>query len=100
MTGAGQRVAIITGGSQGIGAGLVAAYRRRDWAVVANSRTIKPSEDGAVLTISGDISEPATTDRESRRGESHPPPLAEPCGSLSAYTAPIVQPSGLRPNRQ
>ncbi len=63
MTGAGQRVAIITGGSQGIGAGLVAAYRRRDWAVVANSRTIKSSEDGAVLTISGDISEPATTDR-------------------------------------
>jgi NAD(P)-dependent dehydrogenase (short-subunit alcohol dehydrogenase family) len=38
MTGAGQRVAIITGGSQGIGAGLVAAYRRRAWAVVANSR--------------------------------------------------------------
>jgi NAD(P)-dependent dehydrogenase (short-subunit alcohol dehydrogenase family) len=36
MTGAGQRVAIITGGSQGIGAGLVAAYRPRDWAVVAN----------------------------------------------------------------
>jgi len=63
MTGAGQRVAIITGGSQGIGAGLVAAYRRRDWAAVANSRTIKPSEDRAVLTISGDISEPATTDR-------------------------------------
>ena len=38
--------------------------------------------------------------QESRRGESHPPPLAEPCGSLSAYTAPIVQPSGLRPKRQ
>src|SRR5664279_2706604 len=37
---------------------------------------------------------------ESRRGESHPPPLAEPCGSLSAYTAPIAQPSGLRPKRQ
>jgi NAD(P)-dependent dehydrogenase (short-subunit alcohol dehydrogenase family) len=61
MTGAGQRVAIITGGPLGISAGLVAAYRRRDWAVVANSRTIKPSEDGAVLTISGDISQPATT---------------------------------------
>ena len=41
-----------------------------------------------------------TPDGESRRGESRPPPLAEPCGSLSAYTAPIVQPSGLRPNRQ
>ena len=36
----------------------------------------------------------------SRRRESHPPPLAEPCGSLSAHTAPIVQPSGLTPNRQ
>jgi len=43
MTGAGQRVAIITGGSQGLGACLIAAYRRRDWAVVTNSRTIKPS---------------------------------------------------------
>lgn len=52
MTGACQRVAIITVGSQGVGASLVAAYRRRDWAVVANSRTSKPSEDGAVPTIS------------------------------------------------
>src|SRR5205823_10746970 len=34
-------------------------------------------------------------DEESRRGESHPPPLAEPCVNLSAYTAPIVQPPGL-----
>jgi NAD(P)-dependent dehydrogenase (short-subunit alcohol dehydrogenase family) len=58
-----QRVAIITGGSQGIGAGLVAAYRRQGWAVVANSRTIKSSEDPAVLTIDGDVSEPTTTDR-------------------------------------
>ena len=45
MTGAGQRVAIITGGSQGIGADPVAAYRPRDWAVVANSHTIKLSTD-------------------------------------------------------
>jgi hypothetical protein len=37
---------------------------------------------------------------ESRRGESHPPPLAEPCLNLSAYTAPIVQPPGLSPKRQ
>ena len=34
-----RKVAIITGGSQGIGAGLVAEYRRRGWAVVATSRT-------------------------------------------------------------
>ena len=32
------RVAIVTGGSQGIGAGLVEGYRRNGWAVVA-SRT-------------------------------------------------------------
>ena len=58
-----RKVAIITGGSQGIGAGLVAEYRRRGWAVVATSRTIKPDGDPAVLTVDGDISEAATTDR-------------------------------------
>jgi NAD(P)-dependent dehydrogenase (short-subunit alcohol dehydrogenase family) len=58
-----QKVAIITGGSQGIGAGLVAEYRRRGWAVVATSRTIKPAGDPAVLTVDGDVSEPTTTDR-------------------------------------
>ncbi len=63
MGGEGQRVAIITGGSQGIGAGLVAGYRQRGWAVVATSRTIKPAGDPAVLTIEGDVSEPGTTDR-------------------------------------
>jgi NAD(P)-dependent dehydrogenase (short-subunit alcohol dehydrogenase family) len=45
-----RRVAIITGGSQGIGAGLVAGYLRRGWAVVANARTIGPSADPDVLT--------------------------------------------------
>ena len=63
MSETGSRVAIITGGSQGIGAGLVAGYRRRGWAVVATSRTIKPAGDPALLTVAGDVSEPATTDR-------------------------------------
>jgi NAD(P)-dependent dehydrogenase (short-subunit alcohol dehydrogenase family) len=58
-----QKVAIITGGSQGIGAGLVAGYRQQGWAVVAISRTIKPAEDPDVLTVAGDVSDPATTDR-------------------------------------
>jgi NAD(P)-dependent dehydrogenase (short-subunit alcohol dehydrogenase family) len=58
----GQRVAIITGGSQGIGAGLVEGYRRRGWAVVASARTIKPSEDPDLLTVAGDITDPATAD--------------------------------------
>ncbi len=63
MSGTGQRVAVITGASQGIGAGLVAGYRAQGWAVVANSRAIKPSGDAAVLTVEGDVSQPATADR-------------------------------------
>ncbi len=63
MTRNDRRVAIITGGSQGIGAGLVAGYRGRGWAVVANALTIRPSQDPDVLTVEGDIAEPATADR-------------------------------------
>ncbi len=63
MTRNDRRVAIITGGSQGIGAGLVAGYRGRGWAVVANALTIKPSEDPDVLTVEGDIAEPVTAGR-------------------------------------
>src|SRR5208283_2905217 len=59
----GQKVAIVTGGSQGIGAGLVDGYRQRRWAVVTNSRHIKPSKDPDVLTVKGDISEQATADK-------------------------------------
>jgi NAD(P)-dependent dehydrogenase (short-subunit alcohol dehydrogenase family) len=59
MTG---KVAVITGGSQGIGAGLVAGYRRQGWAVVANALTIKPSEEPDLVTVAGDIADPATAD--------------------------------------
>ena len=58
-----RKVAIITGGSQGIGAGLVTEYRRRGWAVVGTSRTMEPDDDPAVLTVDGDISAATTTDR-------------------------------------
>jgi NAD(P)-dependent dehydrogenase (short-subunit alcohol dehydrogenase family) len=58
-----QKVAIVTGGSQGIGAGVVAGYRRLGWAVVANALTMAPSEDPEVLVVNGDISEPDTADR-------------------------------------
>jgi NAD(P)-dependent dehydrogenase (short-subunit alcohol dehydrogenase family) len=58
-----QKVAVVTGGSQGIGAGLVAGYRQLGWAVVANSLGIKPSSDPGVLTIAGDVSDPATADQ-------------------------------------
>ena len=63
MTGTGQKVAVITGGSQGIGAGLVDGYRQRGWAVVANSLSIKPSKDPDILTVQGDVSKQDTADR-------------------------------------
>lgn len=52
-----RKVAVITGASQGIGAGLVKAFRDRDYRVVANSRSIKPSSDPDVITVAGDISD-------------------------------------------
>lgn len=57
------RVVIVTGGSQGIGAGVVAAYRKQGWAVVASSRTITPSDDADVLTVAGDLADTATANR-------------------------------------
>ena len=47
-----------------------------------------------------DLRSTESEEKESRRGGSRPPPLAEPCVNLSAYTAPIVQPPGLSPKRQ
>jgi NAD(P)-dependent dehydrogenase (short-subunit alcohol dehydrogenase family) len=63
MAGSEQKVAIITGGSQGIGAGVVAGYRGRGWAVVANALSIEVSEDPDVLVVKGDISQPQTAER-------------------------------------
>jgi NAD(P)-dependent dehydrogenase (short-subunit alcohol dehydrogenase family) len=60
MTG---KVAIVTDASRGIGAGLVAGYRRQGWAVVASARTITPSEDPGVFTVTGDIADAEIADR-------------------------------------
>jgi NAD(P)-dependent dehydrogenase (short-subunit alcohol dehydrogenase family) len=57
------RVAVITGASQGIGAGLVQGYRRLGYAVVANSRTIRKSDDPLILTVAGDIARPGVGQR-------------------------------------
>src|SRR4051812_20249318 len=58
-----QRVVIVTGASQGIGAGLVAGYRALGFSVVATSRTIALSNDEHVLAIAGDIRDRATAQR-------------------------------------
>lgn len=58
-----QKVAVITGASQGIGAALVKAYRDRNFRVVATARSIKPSNDDGVLAVAGDIADPRTAER-------------------------------------
>jgi NAD(P)-dependent dehydrogenase (short-subunit alcohol dehydrogenase family) len=58
-----RKVAIITGASQGIGAGLVAGFRASGYAVVGTSRSIRPSDESGYFTIRGDISEAETAER-------------------------------------
>jgi NAD(P)-dependent dehydrogenase (short-subunit alcohol dehydrogenase family) len=58
-----QKVAVVTGASQGLGASIVDAYRKLGYAVVATSRTITPSGDPGILTVAGDIADPATAER-------------------------------------
>lgn len=56
-------VAIITGASQGIGAGLVAGYLQAGYAVVGVARSFAPACDRDFLTVAGDIADPSTARR-------------------------------------
>jgi NAD(P)-dependent dehydrogenase (short-subunit alcohol dehydrogenase family) len=58
-----KKVAVITGASQGIGAGLVTAFRHAGYAVVATSRSIGPSDESDLLTVPGDVAEVETAER-------------------------------------
>ncbi|MFB2598569.1 SDR family NAD(P)-dependent oxidoreductase [Herbiconiux sp. P17] len=58
-----KKVVIVTGASQGIGAGVVEGFKKRGFAVVATSRSIAPSNDPDVVTVAGDISDPETARR-------------------------------------
>src|SRR4051794_35567993 len=58
-----RKVAVITGASQGIGAGLVEGFREQGYRVVANSRSIKPSNSADMVTVAGDITDPAVAKR-------------------------------------
>ncbi len=58
------RTAIVTGASQGIGAGVVGAFLRRGYRVVANSRSITKSTllaaSESLALVDGNIGDPAT----------------------------------------
>jgi NAD(P)-dependent dehydrogenase (short-subunit alcohol dehydrogenase family) len=59
-----QKTAIVTGASQGIGAGIVKGFVERGFNVVASSRKVTQSTEIAasnhVVLVDGDIGEPAT----------------------------------------
>jgi NAD(P)-dependent dehydrogenase (short-subunit alcohol dehydrogenase family) len=57
------KVAIVTGASRGIGAGVTSAFRAAGYAVVATARSIQPSDDPELATIEGDLAESATAER-------------------------------------
>jgi NAD(P)-dependent dehydrogenase (short-subunit alcohol dehydrogenase family) len=59
----GPPVAIITGASQGIGAGLVAGYRRAGYAVIGVALSMPTSDDADFVALAGDITDPATAQR-------------------------------------
>jgi NAD(P)-dependent dehydrogenase (short-subunit alcohol dehydrogenase family) len=58
-----QKVAIVTGASQGLGAAVVQAYREQGYRVIATSRSIQPSDDPNVITVAGDIGDRDTARR-------------------------------------
>ena len=58
-----QKVAVITGASQGIGAGLVRGFLDLGYRVIANARSIEPAPSADVLTVAGDITDPAVAER-------------------------------------
>jgi NAD(P)-dependent dehydrogenase (short-subunit alcohol dehydrogenase family) len=62
-----QKTAVVTGASQGIGAGIVKRFVERGFSVVASSRKVTQSVEVAassrVALVDGDIGEPATAAR-------------------------------------
>jgi len=62
-----RKTAIVTGASQGIGAGLVRTFVERNYNVVANSRKVTESTEVSatdrITLVDGDIGEPATAAR-------------------------------------
>jgi NAD(P)-dependent dehydrogenase (short-subunit alcohol dehydrogenase family) len=57
-----QKVAIITGASHGIGAGLVDGFRRSGYSVVGTARSILRSDEPGYVTVEGDIAQAETAD--------------------------------------
>jgi NAD(P)-dependent dehydrogenase (short-subunit alcohol dehydrogenase family) len=57
------RVAIVTGASRGIGAGVASAFRAAGYAVVGTALSMPDSDDPDFLAVGGDITEAETAQR-------------------------------------
>jgi len=58
----GKKVAIVTGASQGIGAGVAAAFGASGYAVVGTALSVEKSETPDVLMVPGDIAQEGTAE--------------------------------------
>lgn len=58
-----QKVAIVTGASQGIGAAIVRGYRDLGYRLVAVGRSMQPSNDNDILAVAGDVGDRETAER-------------------------------------
>ena len=58
-----RKVAIVTGASQGIGAGIARGFLGLGYRVLATSLSISPSDSADVHTVQGDISQAETAQR-------------------------------------
>ena len=58
MTSAVEKVAVVTGASQGIGAGIVWQFLAKGYGIVACSRKIATTVQPNLVEIAGDISQP------------------------------------------
>lgn len=77
---AANKVAVIAGASQGIGAGLVRGILDRGYRVVANSRSIKPEASANILAGAGDIAEVIGFQQEAIQHTFIVPPNDKPVG--------------------
>ena len=62
-----KRVAIVTGATKGIGAGIAAAFSAAGYAVVGTARSVTPSTTPDVLMVAGDIAQAETAELVVRR---------------------------------